>query len=348
MITDPVNYHRPPRISMTQRIVVGGSDNRLTAFHRPPQPLAKQKQHQQPSEGELRKRIREIYQDSNLDGKAKAKKIQHLMCHPTSDKPPIIPETDPYAKTFHDENKGILGCPHYHRKAKLQANCCDKIFPCRICHDEVSDHAIVRNETKNMVCMLCKTLQPVGQKCNQCGEQVAQYYCDKCKLWDDNPQNHTYHCDACGICRNGPKDNFFHCPTCNVCMTVSMRNNHRCIERSLESDCPICGEYMFTSRTTVTFMPCGHCIHKPCYTAYSQTSYQCPTCLKSMTDMSEYFALLDREIAEQPMPQDYKDYVSHIFCNDCETRSTAPYHFFYHKCRHCSSYNTTVLRTVRD
>ena len=105
-----------------------------------------------------------------------------------------------------------------------------------------------------MLCMHCKTLQPASQTCNHCGIQASNYYCSKCKLWDDNPNSHTYHCDECGICRNGPQENFFHCKICNVCMTISMKNNHKCIERSLESDCPICGEYMFTSRTTVTFM----------------------------------------------------------------------------------------------
>lgn len=45
------------------------------------------------------------------------------------------------------------------------------------------------------------------------------------------------------------------------------------------------------------------------------------------------------------MPPEYAKYISHIFCNDCEKKSTAKYHFFYHKCVHCGSYNTTVLRT---
>ncbi|ORZ07856.1 zinc-ribbon-domain-containing protein [Absidia repens] len=249
--------------------------------------------------------------------------------------------------SYHDEEKGILGCPHYQRKCKLQAYCCKQIYSCRFCHDEASDHAIVRSDTKTMYCMLCQTLQPAAQYCGGCQEQVAHYFCSKCKLWDDDPAKSIYHCDDCGICRQGQglgKD-FFHCDKCNICMSISMQDKHRCIERNLESDCPICGEYMFTSTTTVIFMPCGHCIHKNCYTEYIQTSYQCPTCLKSLGDMSEYFARLDRELERQSMPAEYAKYISHVFCNDCELRSPAKYHFFYHKCAHCSSYNTTVLRT---
>lgn len=202
-------------------------------------------------------------------------------------------------------------------------------------------------DTKYMFCMLCMTLGPAGQNCSHCGAQVARYYCDKCKLWDDHPEKSSYHCDECGLCRTGRGlgTDFFHCKTCNICMTINMQKRHRCIERSLESDCPICGEYMFTSTTAVTFMPCGHCIHRPCYAAYSKTSYQCPVCFKSIRDMTDYFRLIDRKLAEQPMPAEYKNHVSHIFCNDCEQKSETKYHFFYHKCRYCRSYNTTVLKT---
>ncbi|KAI8148442.1 zinc-ribbon-domain-containing protein [Fennellomyces sp. T-0311] len=240
-----------------------------------------------------------------------------------------------------------MGCKHYQRKVKLEANCCKRIFPCRFCHDDVSDHNIVRHETKNMLCMECMTLQPAAKTCTKCGIESAKYFCDKCKLWDDDPKKSIYHCDDCGICRQGRglDEDYFHCNKCNICMMMAMKDNHRCIERNLESDCPICGEYMFTSTTTVIFMPCGHCIHKLCYSAYIQTSYQCPTCLKSLGNMSEYFARLDRELVRQPMPSEYEKYVSHIFCNDCEKKSSAKYHFFYHKCTHCGGYNTTVLKT---
>ncbi|ORZ05264.1 zinc-ribbon-domain-containing protein [Absidia repens] len=242
-----------------------------------------------------------------------------------------------------------MGCPHYQRKCKLQAACCGGIFGCRFCHDEQSDHAIVRTDTKTMYCMLCQRLQPAGATCVGCDETMARYYCDKCKLWDDVPGKAVYHCDDCGMCRQGQglgKD-FFHCATCHICMSISMQHKHRCIERNLESDCPICGEYMFTSTATVIFMPCGHCIHKHCYADYIQTSYQCPTCMKSLGDMSHYFARLDRALERQSMPDEYAHVLSHVFCNDCERRCAAPYHFFYHKCAHCASYNTTVLRTEK-
>lgn len=61
--------------------------------------------------------------------------------------------------------------------------------------------------------------------------------------------------------------------------------------------------------------------------------------------MSEYFNRLDKDLERQPMPVEYEKYISHIFCNDCEKKTPAKYHFFYHKCGHCKSFNTTVLKT---
>ena len=115
-----------------------------------------------------------------------------------------------------------------------------------------------RGLTKIMKCMHCDTEQPCSQTCIniECQKTIAKYYCEDCKLWDDDSRKNIYHCHDCGICRigRGLGDDYFHCKKCNVCMAISLRQNHKCIERNLESDCPICGEYMFTSTTTVIFM----------------------------------------------------------------------------------------------
>lgn len=106
-----------------------------------------------------------------------------------------------------------LGCVHYHRNVKLECYTCKKWYTCRFCHDEVEDHALIRRDTENMLCMLCGHPQPAGQICRQCDEQAAQYYCEICKLWDNDGKKSIYHCDDCGICRIGQglgKD-FFHC-----------------------------------------------------------------------------------------------------------------------------------------
>jgi uncharacterized CHY-type Zn-finger protein len=109
--------------------------------------------------------------------------------------------------------EATLGCVHYHRNVKLECHTCKKWYTCRFCHDEVEDHALIRRDTENMLCMLCGHAQPAGQNCRKCEEQTAQYYCDICKLWDNDSKKSIYHCDDCGICRIGQglgKD-FFHC-----------------------------------------------------------------------------------------------------------------------------------------
>lgn len=112
-----------------------------------------------------------------------------------------------------EEASPALGCQHYKRNVKLQCSTCDKWYTCRLCHDEAEDHVLIRNATKNMLCMLCGCAQRAGEFCVECGERTAWYYCDICKLWDNDPNKSIYHCNDCGICRKGRgigKD-FFHC-----------------------------------------------------------------------------------------------------------------------------------------
>jgi len=72
-----------------------------------------------------------------------------------------------------------LGCSHYRRGVRLQCSTCQQWHTCRFCHDENEDHALVRTETKNMLCMHCGRPQPAQQDCRHCGVRSAKYYCDK-------------------------------------------------------------------------------------------------------------------------------------------------------------------------
>ncbi|KAI1315120.1 hypothetical protein EDD11_001267 [Mortierella claussenii] len=300
------------------------------------------------AQSELRKKIMDIQRDPAIGFAEKASKIQKLMSSnwqgtvKASEKQPadMSNETteEDLKATYHNKEKNTLGCKHYARGCKLKANCCGRWFNCRFCHDDVCDHAIVRSETKTMLCMHCKAIQPAAQSCTSCNTQLARYFCDICKLWDDDRAKAIYHCADCGICRigKGLGQDFFHCKKCNICMNIQLLDNHKCIERNLECDCPICGEYMFTSTTTVIFM---------CHDEYVKTSYQCPTCWKALGDMSIYYKKIDSLLAEQTMPPEYANILSIVLCNDCEVKSEAPYHFLYHKCDKCKGYNTKVLET---
>lgn len=244
--------------------------------------------------------------------------------------------------------EACLGCRHYKRNVKLQCHACKKWYTCRFCHDEVEDHHLNRPKTENMLCMLCGHAQPASQFCIKCEEQSSQYYCNICKLWDNDTSKSIYHCNDCGICRIGQglgKD-FFHCKTCCVCLPISIENTHRCIERSTQCDCPICGDYMFTSPETVVFMRCGHSIHQKCLSEYSKNSYRCPICSKTITNMESTFRNLDRTIQGQPMPAEFNDTKALIYCNDCGAKSVVKYHWLGLKCDMCESYNTAQIRLV--
>lgn len=117
-------------------------------------------------------------------------------------------------------------------------------------------------------------------------------------------------------------------------MSISI-TSHKCIERSTDCDCPICGEYMFTSPETVVFMQCGHSIHHKCYYEHMKTSYRCPICSRSVVNMETQFRNLDRAIESQPMPAQFRDTRALVYCSDCCSKSSVKYHWLGLKCGLC-------------
>ncbi|KAE8694214.1 Zinc finger protein-related isoform 2 [Hibiscus syriacus] len=249
--------------------------------------------------------------------------------------------------SFRDPDKQIFGCEHYKRNCKLRAACCGKLFTCRFCHDNVSDHSMDRKATLEMMCMSCLKIQPVGPICvaPSCnGLSMAKYYCSICKFFDD--ERNVYHCPFCNLCRvgKGLGIDFFHCMTCNCCLGTKLVN-HKCLEKSLETNCPICCDFLFTSSATVRALPCGHYMHSACFQAYTCSHYTCPLCSKSLGDMAVYFGMLDALLAAEELPEEYRDRYQDILCNDCDRKGMARFHWLYHKCEYCGSYNTRVIKT---
>ncbi|GAW13202.1 hypothetical protein ANO14919_025820 [Xylariales sp. No.14919] len=246
------------------------------------------------------------------------------------------------------DDETLLGCEHYRRNVKLQCSTCNRWYTCRFCHDKVEDHNLIRKETRNMLCMFCGTAQRASQACVSCEALAARYYCDICKLWNDDPDKPCYHCSDCGICRigHGIGKDFYHCKKCCACISIATRSDHKCIERAIDCDCPICGDYMFTSPKQVCFMKCGHSIHRDCLHEHQQTSYKCPICNKSLHNMESQFRNLDLSIQAQPMPQEFKDARAIVLCHDCSAKSSTTYHWLGLKCGVCESYNTAQLQVI--
>ncbi|KAI1136582.1 zf-CHY-domain-containing protein [Hypoxylon sp. FL0543] len=241
-----------------------------------------------------------------------------------------------------------LGCEHYRRNVKLQCSTCNRWYTCRFCHDMIEDHNLIRKDTRNMLCMFCGTAQRAGDVCVSCGASAARYYCNICKLWNDDPDKPVYHCNDCGICRigRGIGKDFFHCKTCCACIAIGQEKDHKCIERSTDCDCPICGDYMFTSPKAVCFMKCGHSIHRQCLDQHMKVAYKCPICNKSLANMELQFRNLDIAIQTQPMPPEFQDTRALVLCNDCSAKSSVKYHWLGLKCGVCSSYNTAQLQIL--
>lgn len=107
-----------------------------------------------------------------------------------------------------------------------------------------------------MACMFCQKIQPAQKHCTNCHRRMAAYYCDRCKFWDDTPDKDIYHCEGCGICRvgRGPEIDFQHCYACTTCVPVHMYASHQCLEYNSKADCPVCGEYLFTTVKPIMFM----------------------------------------------------------------------------------------------
>lgn len=238
-----------------------------------------------------------------------------------------------------------LGCAHYRRNCKVQCIDCHKFYPCRLCHDELEAHNLPRRETKYMLCMLCDKVSRAGQFCNNCHKEMASYFCDICKLWSDEPEKSIFHCDDCGICRVGAGIGIdtIHCQKCGICMNIELADNHPCIERSANSNCPICLEYLFNSTKVLMFMACGHPIHQLCYQSYVSANYKCPICFKSIIDTSAIFRAIDNEVAREMLPSELRDLRVDIMCNDCRAKSRVPFHVAGLKCHTCGSYNTSKV-----
>lgn len=72
-------------------------------------------------------------------------------------------------------------------------------------------------------------------------------------------------------------------------------------------------------------------------------AYTCPICSKSVGDMRVYWQMLDCLLAAERWPPEFAGRTQRVRCHDCGASGEAPYHFVYHACPSCRSYNTRVL-----
>ena len=248
-------------------------------------------------------------------------------------------------------------CDHYNRGCHLLFPCCNEFFACRFCHDDEKDshkikpelmHVSDRKAVNDIKCRYCLTVQPISTTCinTQCQATMGNYFCEICKLLDLDDKG-QYHCNKCGICRLGGSNNTEHCDKCGICFTK--REDDMCpfcktnMKTKIDGDCPICCMDLFNSVNTITMIKCGHWMHSACLDEYVKHNYKCPLCSKSLGATDQQFnQLLDQAISTTPMPDEYKDKIVEILCNECNKKNNVNFHFYGHKCLDCSSYNTRL------
>lgn len=223
---------------------------------------------------------------------------------------------------------------------------------CRHCHNEAVDHQLDRFSVTHVACRTCGAKDtPIGKTCVKCKVDFARYYCEKCHLLEDDPAKaeDTYHCDSCGVCRRGRGlgiDNY-HCNRCGCCVPIEAKDSHPCLPQSMKASCPVCMDELLDSVSQVILMRCGHAIHESCFRVYTKSKYTCPICCKSLTDMSGWIKALDeyieKERKEHPLSREMAARKSNVYCNDCQRNSTVPWHYQFHKCQPCGSYNTRLV-----
>lgn len=238
----------------------------------------------------LRTRIREIQEDATKTAAEKMRCIQQLMSQPDT----------PSAGNCDTE------CTHYPMKkcSRFTFSCCNNIIdPCHRCHIARSCTAPV---ISTITCNLCDHVQPPSNKCVECSIEFSRNFCNRCNIWS----NHNIkHCDDCGLCRVIPAEDaeLFHCHTCNSCFPAETRDHHRCARVDFrELNCPLCLESIHDSQKETTITACGHVLHTDClYDSVQSDNYRCPTCRKSLFDMSSRWRAMRLSIELQPLPHGF-------------------------------------------
>jgi RING finger and CHY zinc finger domain-containing protein 1 len=228
----------------------------------------------------------------------------------------------------------------YHRSASLPSSFVSM-------EQEDTHHTIDRFAIAEVICRQCFTRQSSKtNQCVTCHVQFGEYNCTTCNLWMSNEER-PYHCEHCGFCRVGGAENFQHCHSCGMCIDISLIETHNCKEGKYRSNCPVCQEYLFSSRGASHEMPCGHAIHWECFRQLAAHDSRCPICKKTAETrerMMPTWNAMAASIAMQPIPPEMARVVS-LTCNDCEsTEDARAWHFLGMQCSKCQTFNTVVDR----
>ena len=129
-----------------------------------------------------RRAIQQIMADKSLTDQEKRFRIQGLM---SQNRLQVTPPPAPAISAASDTNSNAA-CVHYERNCTIVAPCCQRVYGCRICHDELSPAGhppMNRFALQEIICKNCNTRQPCSNQCVQCQTIFGEYFCPICKLW---------------------------------------------------------------------------------------------------------------------------------------------------------------------
>ena len=112
-----------------------------------------------------RRQIMAIMRDPNLSEQEKRLRIHAIMNSSSHDAGTPSGPAEPTSQQLSGAATAVEGntvCVHYERNCSIVAPCCNRIFGCRICHDELSPAGhppINRYLIREVVCKSCNTQQ---------------------------------------------------------------------------------------------------------------------------------------------------------------------------------------------
>lgn len=299
----------------------------------------------------LNDKIKEILKYKDLPDKNKI--IQSIMCNNFN----FCNENNIIKKNIVKEDienilqdyKDIYNCEHYNCNVLIFTSCCNKIYPCRICHDLNENHKIDRYKIDTIICKNCNEIQDKSKNCIKCNIEFSSYYCEICCLYQTNENIDIYHCNKCNICRIGKKEQYIHCDNCNMCFNNDFIDNHQCTQH-FKNNCGICMEEIFDSIKKTTALKCGHVLHIDCLNNYTKNDYKCPICKKSIYEnMNPIWENIKNFNDLNPTPDEYKNWNVKIYCNDCEKYCNTLFQITsFHECNNCNSYNTQKVELIKN
>ena len=111
-----------------------------------------------------------------------------------------------------------------------------------------------------------------------------------------------------------------------------------------DEKCMICLENL-SNEQQYSLPECSHTFHQNCIMQWFRSgSHKCPLCNKTMYDATPLWNIIEQYVENTEMPEEYHDKTSDIICNDCQEKSNVPFHFMYHKCPNCNSWNTDLVK----